>query len=218
MPQVQAERVIARQASRFVAPQRLRAEVTHWPRAARPRVKKQQPFALAMPQAQAERVIARQASRFVAPRCWPVEVRRWPQAATHSAEQDSMGLAVPARLLPRPGRACQYSPDQDPDAFYPAMRADRKCNRAARCGDRPISDRCRKRRNRRGPVRYGNRNNHSRCRCAGHAQPFQISASDKCRCLLRRFADRDYQSANRGCKRAQARKRQGSPGFREREE
>src|SRR5205807_7993380 len=106
MPQVQAERVIARQASRFVAPQRLRAEVTHWPRAARPRVKKQQPFALAMPQAQAERVIARQASRFVAPRCWPVEVRRWPQAATHSAEQDSMGLAVPARLLPRPGRAC----------------------------------------------------------------------------------------------------------------
>jgi hypothetical protein len=157
-----------------------------------------------------------------------VEVTHWPQAATHRAELDSLDLAVLPGLLPRLGRLCRCWPNQGPFAFYRAVPADRKCNRAARCGAHPIlradlerhlaGDRYRRRHNRRGPARCGNKSNRSRRKCAGHAQPFPISASDKCRCLLRRFADRDDQSASRECRRAQARKRQGWPRFQEREE
>src|SRR5438874_4227485 len=208
--------MVARQAWRFV--ERLPAEVEHWPRTT-------------MRQVQAESTVARQAWRFVARRRSRAQARHWPRAATHQAERDSPGsldLVALARLLPRPERLFRCWPNQDPFAFYPATPADRKCNRAGRCGGHPIlradlerrreADRYRKRRNRRGPVRCDNRSNRSRRKCAGHAQPFQISASDKYRCLLRRFADRDDQSANRECKRAQARKRQASREFREREE
>ena len=78
--------MVARQASRFVAPRHLPVEVKHWPRVARSQVKKQRSFALAMPQVQAERVIARQASRFVAPQRLRAEVGHWPRAARQRAQ------------------------------------------------------------------------------------------------------------------------------------
>ena len=53
MQQLQVERVVARQAWRFVALWRLRVEVRHWPRAATQRLKKQRQFAMAMQQVQA---------------------------------------------------------------------------------------------------------------------------------------------------------------------
>src|SRR5205823_13808361 len=146
--------MVARRAWRLV--ERLPAEVEHWPRTA-------------MRQVLAEQMVAREAWRFVARRRFRVEVRHWQRAATHQAEQDSpgsLGVAALARLLPRPGRLCRCWPNQDPFAFYPATPADRKCNRAGRCGGHPIlradlerrlaDDRYRRRRNRRGPVRCGN--------------------------------------------------------------
>src|SRR5436305_14812970 len=176
-------------------------------------------------------MVAREAWRFAGGRLFLGEVRYWLRPATHQAELDlldSLDLVAVVQLLPQPERLCRCWPNQGPFAFYRATPADRKCNRAARCGGHPIlqsdwtrrlaGDRRRKRRNRRGPVRCDNRSNRSRCKRDGHARPFPISASDKCRSLLRRFADRDDQSANRECKRAQARKRQGSLGFRERVE
>src|SRR5438477_2829416 len=177
---------------------------------------------------QSEERVARPAWRFVARRRLQAAVKHWLRAATHWAQPNSLDLVVLAWLLPRPGQLFRCWPNQGPFAFYRATPADRKCNRAARCGDHPIlradleprlaRDRYRQRRNRRGPVRCDNRSSRPRRKCDGHARPFPISASDKCRSLLRRFADRDDQSANRECKRAQARKRQGSPGFRERVE
>ena len=134
------------------------------------------------------------------------------RAARHQAQRDSLDLVVLARLLPRPERLCRCWPNQGPFAFYRATLADRRCNRAARCGGHPIlesdwtrrlaGDRYRQRRNRRGPVRCDNRSSRSRRKRAGHARPFQTSALDKCRCLLRRFADLDGQSANREWSRA----------------
>src|SRR5438552_19189437 len=82
-------------------------------------------------------MVARQAWRFAAPGRFRLEVRHWQRAATHQAEQDSpdlLGLVALARLLPRPERLFRCSPNQDPFAFYPATPADRKCNRAGRCG------------------------------------------------------------------------------------
>src|SRR5438034_3758782 len=185
--------MVARRAWRFV--ERLPAEVEHWPRTA-------------MRQVLVEQMVARQAWRFVARRRLRAEARHWPRAATHQAERDSPGsldLVALARLLPRPERLCRCWPNQGPFAFYRATLADRKCNRAVRCDDHPIlgadlkrrraGDRYRKQHNRRGPVRYGNRSSHSRRKCAGHAQPFPISASAKCRYPRRHFADRGDQSA-----------------------
>src|SRR5438309_2918965 len=214
--------MVARQAWRFVAPRRLRVAVRHWLR----------PTMLV----QAERVVARQAWRLVAPRRLRAELKRWPQEVAHWAERDSpqensldLAAQARARLPPPPEQLFRCWPDQGPFAFYRGTLAGRKCNHAVRCGGHPIlgadwkrrrlaCDRYRKRRNRRGAVRCGNRSNHSRDKCAGHARPFQISALDKCRCPLRHFVDRDGRSANRECKPAQARKRQGSRGFRERAE
>src|SRR6266700_3447663 len=174
---MQAQQMVARWAWHFVGSWRSRAGVRDWPRAA-------------TTEPVVEQMVARQAWRSV--ERLRAEARHWPRAATHQAERDSPGsldLVALARLLPQPERLFRCWPNQDPFAFYPATPADRKCNRAGRCGGHPIlradlerrlaADRYRKRRNRRGPVRCDNRSNRSRCKFAGRARPFPISASDK---------------------------------------
>ena len=105
----------------------------------------------------------------------------------------------PAQLLPRsrwlaifllpPAPVCQHWKDRGPSVLYQAGPVDRKCNRAARCGVRPICDRCRRRRNRRGSAGCDSKRSRSRCRCGDRAQPFPISARDKRQWLLRPFVD-----------------------------
>ena len=211
---MQAEQVVARQVWRPVVLQRSRTKQTHLRRAAQ--------------QLESEMRVARPAWRFAAGRRLRAEARHWMRAVRQQAQPNSLDWLVPARLLPRPGRLCRCWPNQVPCAFYRATLADRKCNRAVRSADHPIlaanlerrraRARCRKRHNLGGAVRCGNRSNRSRRKRVGRVRPFPISALDKCRCLLRHSADRDGQSANRECKQAPARKRQGSRGFQERAE
>ena len=82
-----------------------------------------------------------------------------------------------------------------PSAFFPEIPDDRKCNRAARCGDCPISARYRRRCNQRGLVGYGNRRTrwlHRRVRLAG---TFQIAGADTCPSPLRPIQDLDARFA-----------------------
>ena len=153
--------------------------------------------------------------------------------ARHSLARDFHQAILPeqvalARLPPRQARLYQYSPNQVRASFFRSTPVDRRCNRAAHYADHPtldaglerpiVEDPHQRRRNRREPVGCGSKNNRSRHKSVCLARPFQISASDKCRCPLRRFAVRDAQSANPECKRARARKRRASPAVRERVE
>lgn len=151
--------------------------------------------------------------------------------ARHSLARDFPQAILPeqvalARLPPRQARLYQYSPSQVRASFFRSTPVDRRCNRAAHCDGRPTldvglelpiaEDRHRRRRNRRELVGCGSKNNRSLRKRVCRARPFQILASDKCRCPLRRFAVRDVQSANPECKRARARKRRASRGVRQR--
>ena len=102
------------------------------------------------------------------------------------------------RSLLRRVRVYRCWKDRGPCAFCRATPGDQKDNRAARCGARPISDRYRTRRNRRGLAGCDNRCSRWRRRHAGRAQSFPILARDKHRCLLRPFADRDVRFADSG--------------------
>ena len=152
---------------------------------------------------------------------------------THSPARDFHQAILPeqvalARLLPRQAQPYQCSPSQVRASLFRSLPGGRKCNRAARYADHPTldaglelpsaEDRHPQRRNRREFVGCDSKNNRLRRKRVCRARPFQILASDKCRCPLRRFAVRDVQSANPECKRAQARKKQASPGARERVE
>src|SRR6266508_1204327 len=67
-------------------------------------------------------------------------------------------LLLQASEIPRARvrvRRCLRGPV--PSAFFPEIPADRKCNRAARCGDCPISAQYRRRCSRRGLAGYRNR-------------------------------------------------------------
>jgi len=86
-------------------------------------------------------------------------------------------------------RARQYSKDPGPCASSPEIPVARKCNRAARCGGRPIFAQYRRRRNRRALAGCGNKCSRSQRKRARRARPFPIAASDKYRCLPRRIAD-----------------------------
>jgi hypothetical protein len=95
-----------------------------------------------------------------------------------------------AERFPVPSaRARQYSKDPGPCASSPEIPGARKCNRAARCGGRPIFARYRRRRNQRGLAGCDNRRSHSPRKRAGLAQPFPIVAGDKRRCRPLPFAD-----------------------------
>lgn len=168
----------------------------------------------------------------------PVALERLRAAAKHCLALARHSLArdfhqailpeqvAPARLPPRQARLYQYSPSQVRASFFRSRPVDRRCNRAAHCDGRPTldvglelpiaEDRHRRRRNRRELVGCGSKNNRSLRKRVCRARPFQILASDKCRCPLRRFAVRDVQSANPECKRAPARKRRASRGVRQR--
>jgi hypothetical protein len=93
------------------------------------------------------------------------------------------------RLPVASARARQYSKDPGPCASSPEIPGARKCNRAARCGGRPISARYRRRRNRRALAGCGNKCSRLQRKRARRARPFPIAASDKYRCLPRRIAD-----------------------------
>src|SRR6266496_1197342 len=95
-----------------------------------------------------------------------------------------------AERFPVPSaRARQCSRCPGPCAFCRETRAARKCNRAARCGGRPIFARYRPPRNRRALAGCGNKCSRSQRKRARRARPFPIAASDKYRCLPRRIAD-----------------------------
>ena len=135
---------------------------------------------------------------------------------------------APTRLPLQQARPYRCSPSQVRVSFFRLTPVGRKCNPAAHCADRPTLDagselpsaegRHQKRRNRGELVGCGSKNNRLRRKPVCRARPFQILASDKCRCLLRRFAVRDVQSVNPEYKRARAKKRRASPGVRERGE
>ena len=169
----------------------------------------------------------------VAPERLRPRAKHCPGLARHSPAQGFHQEILPEqvaleRLPPRQARLYQYSPNQVRASFFRSTPVDRRCNRAAHYADHPTldagleppiaEDRHRKRRNRREFVGCGSKNNRSPRKRVCRARPFQILASDKCRCPLRRFAVRDVQSANPECKRARARKRRASPGVRERVE
>ena len=97
-----------------------------------------------------------------------------------------------------PARARQYSRDPGPYAFFREILVARKCNRAVRCGGRPISARCRRPRNRHAPAGCDNRCSRSRRKRAPPVRPFRIAVEDKRRCRPLPFADRDARFANLG--------------------
>jgi len=163
----------------------------------------------------------------------PVALEHLLPLEKHSPARDFHQAILPERVAlprvpPRQARLYRCSPNQVRALFSQLALAGRKCNRAARYADHPTldaglelpiaEDQHQKRRNRREFVGCGSKNIRSRRERVCRARPFQILASDKCRCPLRRFAVRDAQSANPECKRARARKRRASPGVRERVE
>ena len=107
-----------------------------------------------------------------------------------------MALAMAMRSALWPVRACRCSKDQDPSSIFPTSPAARKCNRAARSDASPISDRYLMRHNRRALVGCGNRRSRWLRKFSGRAPPSRISASDKCRSVLRPTADQDDRFAN----------------------
>jgi len=86
-------------------------------------------------------------------------------------------------------RVRRYWRGPGPCAFSQEIPADRKCNRAARCGDRPIFARYRPPRNRRAPADCDNKCSRSRRKRVRRAPPFLIAAEDKYLCLPRRIGD-----------------------------
>ena len=140
--------------------------------------------------------------------------------------RDSRSEQAMRSLLP-PARPCPYWRDPDPFAYSQSAGAGRKCNRAGRCGARPISgaasvqghafDRCPKRRNQGAVAGYDNRSNHWRRRHGCRAQSFPISGRDKRPCLLRPFADRDVRFADPELRSSPPMKRRTSRKFPERE-
>jgi hypothetical protein len=104
-------------------------------------------------------------------------------------------LQPDCRLRPATGilrarvRARQCLRGPGPFAFFREIPADRKCNRAARCGDYPISVRYRRRCSRRGLVGYGNRRSRLLRKRARPGRTFPIAGADKCPSPLRRIQD-----------------------------
>jgi hypothetical protein len=90
---------------------------------------------------------------------------------------------VPLARVPR------HSPSPGPCASSLKKLVARKCNRAARCGGRPIFARCRHPSNRRALAGCGNRHSRWQRKRVRRAEPFPIVASDNDRCLPRRIAD-----------------------------
>jgi hypothetical protein len=88
-----------------------------------------------------------------------------------------------------PARARRHSPGPGPCAFFPEIPAARKCNRAARCGGRPICARYRPLNNRRALAGCDNKCSRSQRKHARRARTFPIAALDRYRCLPRRIAD-----------------------------
>jgi hypothetical protein len=78
-----------------------------------------------------------------------------------------------------PARAPRRSQDPGPYASFRETLVARKCNRAVRCGARPICVRYRPRRNRRGFAGCDNRCSRSQNKRARRARPFPIVAGDK---------------------------------------
>ena len=115
----------------------------------------------------------------------PALVRR----SAPRARLQNLRLRWAERFPVPPARARQYSKDPGPSASFPEIPGARKCNRAARCGGRPIFARYRRRRNRRALAGCGNKCSRSQRKRARRARPFPIEASDKYRCLPRRIAD-----------------------------
>ena len=94
--------------------------------------------------------------------------------------------------------APQCSQDPGPYAFSRGIPVAQKCNRAVRCGGRPISARYRRPRNRRELAGCDNRCSRSQHKRARPVRPFRIAAEDKRRCHPLPFADRDVRFANSG--------------------
>jgi hypothetical protein len=207
-----------------VAPKHLRAAAKHCLELARHSL--EQDFLQAtLPEQALLRPVAPKHLRAAAKHCF--------ELARHSLEQDFLQATLPeqaalARVPLLQGRLYRCLPSQVRASFFRLAPVGRKCNPAVRYADRPTldaglelpiaEDRYQKRRNRGELVGCGSKNNRSRHKSVCLARPFQISASDKCRCPLRRFAVRDVQSANPECKRGRARKRRASPAVRERVE
>src|SRR6266487_6265214 len=99
-------------------------------------------------------------------------------------------LGLQATEIPRVrARAHQCLRDPGPFAFFREISDDQKCNRAARCGDCPISARYRRRCSRRGLVDYGNRRSRLLRKRARPARTFPIAGADKCPSPLHRLQD-----------------------------
>ena len=97
-----------------------------------------------------------------------------------------------------PARARQYSQCPDPCAPSRETPVAQKCNRAVRCGGRPIFARYRRPRNRRELADCDSRCSRLRRKRAGPARPFPIAVEDKRRCRPLPFADQDARFANLG--------------------
>jgi len=88
-----------------------------------------------------------------------------------------------------PVRAHRCSPSPGPCAFFLRILVVRKCNRAVRCGGRPIFARYRPLNNRRALAGCGNKRSRSQRKHARPARTFPIAALDRYRCLPRQIAD-----------------------------
>jgi hypothetical protein len=85
--------------------------------------------------------------------------------------------------------APRHSPGLGRCASSPKILVVRKCNRAARCGDRPIFAQYRPLNNRRALAGCDNRCSRSQRKHARRARTFPIAALDRYRCLPHRIAD-----------------------------
>ena len=88
-----------------------------------------------------------------------------------------------------PARARRCSQDPGPFAFSREILAARKCNRAVRCGGRPISAQYRPPHNRGALAGCDNRCSRSQHKRARPVRPCLIAAGDKRRCHPLPFAD-----------------------------
>jgi hypothetical protein len=84
-------------------------------------------------------------------------------------------------------RQCSRGPG--PCALSQERQVVQKCNRAVRCGDHPIFDRCQPPHKARGLADCDNRCSRSQRKRARRVRPFQIAALDKYPCLPRQLAD-----------------------------
>jgi len=108
--------------------------------------------------------------------------------AARAKLQDSLLRRAEHFPLP-PARARQYLQCPGPCAPSRETPVAQKCNRAVRCGGRPIFARYRPPHNRRALAGCDNKCSHSQRKRARRARPFQIVALDRYRCLPRRTAD-----------------------------